>query len=354
MEPIEIVGGGLAGLSLGVALRRAEVPVTLFDAGTFPRHRVCGEFIAGLDAATIATLQLREFVVGAAEHREVAWVTPDGQSQVHQLPSSAYGISRYELDSRLANAFVAAGGCLHTGSRITDLRPRARRILATGRRRAGGKWLGLKIHAIGLRLDADLEVHLGDHAYVGLSRVEGDRVNICGLFRRSAKVSRAESAAPAASSASHGDAGRTRVLFDYLARAGLCGLADRLRAASLDPDSFCSVAALGFDRAVPRQNEIRIGDACAMTPPFTGNGMAMAFQSAAISLEPLTRYARDEVTWETASAAINRGLTRRFRTRLFTADLLHPFLLRPRRQHTLAALGRAGLLPFRPLFAALH
>ena len=49
---IEIVGGGLAGLSLGVALRREGVPVTLFEAGDYPRHRVCGEFIAGLAETT--------------------------------------------------------------------------------------------------------------------------------------------------------------------------------------------------------------------------------------------------------------------------------------------------------------
>ena len=48
LQPIEIVGGGLAGLSLGLALRQQDIPVTLFEAGSYPRHRVCGEFITGL------------------------------------------------------------------------------------------------------------------------------------------------------------------------------------------------------------------------------------------------------------------------------------------------------------------
>ena len=52
LAPIEIIGGGLAGLSLGLALRRGGVPVTLHEAGEYPRHRVCGEFITGLDPAT--------------------------------------------------------------------------------------------------------------------------------------------------------------------------------------------------------------------------------------------------------------------------------------------------------------
>ena len=351
--PIEIVGGGLAGLSLGLALRRADIPVTLFEAGAFPRHRVCGEFIAGLDETTLAALQLRPFLEGAAEHRRVAWVTSTGQTQLHRLPSVAYGISRHELDLRLADAFVATGGELRTGCRLTDTRPRVGRVFATGRRRTAGQWVGLKIHALALPLVADLEVHLGDHAYVGLSRVENDRVNICGLFRRGA-APRARPAAPAQSDASNGDAGRAGVLLEHLELAGLHGLADRLRAAPLDAESFSAVAALGFDRRVPRADRLSLGDACAMIPPFTGNGMAMAFQSAAIALEPLTDFARGKITWEQACAQTNRRLARRFRTRLLAADALHPFLLRPRRQRTLAALSRAGLLPFRPLFAVLH
>ena len=45
-KPITIAGGGVAGLALGVALAQRGIPVELFDKGAYPRHRVCGEFIA--------------------------------------------------------------------------------------------------------------------------------------------------------------------------------------------------------------------------------------------------------------------------------------------------------------------
>ncbi len=335
--PLEIIGGGLAGLSLGVALRREGVPVILFEAGDYPRHRVCGEFISGLSAATIARLGLEPFLTDARRHREVAWFINGQASRVQRLPSPALGLSRQVLDSRLARAFGAAGGDLRVQTRVTDLAPRAGRIFATGRRRGRSPWLGLKIHAQNLPLKRGLEIHLGEQAYVGLARVENDRVNICGLFHR-----REVSAKGAG------------LLGAYLRAAGFVSVAARLDEAVVDPASFCAVAAVSFDRRVPALDRVTLGDACAMIPPFTGNGMAMAFQSAELALDPLLAYTRGEWGWPETCRAIHLALARRFRLRLASANLLHPWLLQPTRQRWLAALSRAHLLPFQSLYATLH
>lgn len=337
LRKIEIVGGGLAGLSLGLALRRAGVPVTVFETGVYPRHRVCGEFITGLASSTIANLGLAPLLAGALSHGEVAWFNGSVAPRVHRLPSPALGLSRFALDARLANAFASAGGELKTGIRVTDPMPRAGRVVATGRRPGKSPWLGLKIHVRGLDLLYPLEFHLGDHAYVGLSRVEDGAVNVCGLFKRR------RLSAPGAG-----------LISAYLDACGLARLAEKFRSAEVDADSFCSVAAVDFDRRVPAATGIMLGDRCAMTPPFTGNGMAMAFQSAEIALGPLVAYARSETNWSEASAAIHRAQARLFRVRLASAHLVHPYLLRPSRQRWLAALDRVHLLPFRQLYSALH
>lgn len=337
-RPIEIIGGGLAGLSLGLALRRAGVPVALHEAGEYPRHRVCGEFITGLGPATIERLSLAPLLADALHHDEVAWSIGDAPPQLQRLPQAALGLSRHVLDARLADAFTAAGGELHTRSRVTDLAPRAGRVFANGRRRAAdASWIGLKVHVRGLALVRDLEMHLGNEAYVGLSRVEGGAVNVCGLFRRRAVTARG-----------------AVLLLEYLRAAGLAVLAGRLTTAELNAESFCAVAALGFDRSVRPTDRVCLGDAGAMIPPFTGNGMAMAFQSAELALAPLLAYSRGEYTWSDTVHATHAALRGRFRVRLASADALHPFLLKPRRQRWFAALGRARLLPFGPLYATLH
>ena len=353
---LEIVGGGLAGLSLGLALRRAGVGVTIFEAAGYPRHRVCGEFITGLSAATISRLGLAPILADALRHHEVAWFAGEKFSGIQRLPAPALGLSRFALDARLAEAFVRAGGDLRAHTRITPLDEKPGRVFAHGRRRARSPWIGLKFHVRRLALARDLELHLGDHAYAGLSRVEGGAINVCGLFRRR-RDCRAGPPDPAVLTAVQRRRRETppyTLLLDHLRASGLASLAERLTSADIDTGSFCAVAALAFDRAPVAPHGIALGDACAMIPPFTGNGMAMAFQSAAAALDPLLAYARGETSWPLACRVTNAALRRRFRLRLASAGFIHPFLLRPPRQRWFAALSRAGLLPFRPLYAALH
>ena len=328
LRTIEIVGGGLAGLSLGLALRRRQVPVTLHDAGEYPRHRVCGEFIRGLRPDVMHTLELAPLLHGARDHRELTWFVGDAPLRRQRLPRPALALSRHELDARLAAAFVESGGELRLRSRI-EAAPREGRVVAHGRRaEARSGWLGLKVHAQDLALDRGLEMHLGEDAYVGLCALPSGTVNVCGLFRQRRGV-----VAPGA-----------RLLCAYLHACGLHGLAERLDAAVVEQETFCAVAGLAFGEAAS-EDAPTIGDAFAMIPPFTGQGMAMAFESAAAALPPLVEWARGHGAWGDATRAVQVRLRRRFAWRLGLAGWCHPFLLQPRRQRWLAAASDVGALP---------
>jgi flavin-dependent dehydrogenase len=338
-RPVEIIGGGLAGLSLGLALRRANIPVTLFEAGTYPRHRVCGEFITGLSAATIDRLHLAPFLADARLHREVTWFLREQPLRRHTLPEPAYALSRHALDQRLATAFTATGGVLRTHTRADLSAAPDGRVFATGRRPARPEWIGLKCHAVTLPLVSELELHLGDHAYVGLCAVEGNRVNVSGLFRQRPDLSSLV---------------RDTALVTYLRATGLSALADRLASAHIDPDSYSAIAGLGFSRPSARTDRLVIGDTYAMIPPFTGHGMAMAFQSAEAALDPLLSWSRGEATWPDTLRIVHQRLRTLFRVRLASASALHPFLFRPSRQRLLATASRLRLLPMEPLYSLTH
>jgi len=335
MRVITIAGGGLAGLSLGIALLRRGVPVTLHEAGSYPRHRVCGEFISGVRPAVMESLGISDLLASAHVQRTTAWYQGGEQIFAAQLPVPAQGISRHVLDEALRRRLQEMGGVLHEQSRQ---RPEDREglVWCAGRIPARGEWIGLKCHVRDMSLTADLEMHLGRNGYAGVARVAPDTVNVCGLFRTDKTLDGAG------------------ILQKYLRRGGLVELSDRMENAAVDGSSLAAAAGfrLGWQRS--RTEMVTLGDACGMTPPFTGNGMSMAFESAALAVAPLLRYANGAESWESTRRKLRGQLRRKFSLRLICAQAMHPFLTWPMGQAFLAAVTRSRLLPFNLCFHALR
>src|SRR6202142_1414211 len=111
-KPITIVGGGLAGLTLGIGLRQRDVPVTVWEAGHYPRHRVCGEFISGHGQETLARLGLRELLerAGAVNAPTAAFFSATQSAPPRSLPARAICLSRFTMDHALAVEFRRLGG----------------------------------------------------------------------------------------------------------------------------------------------------------------------------------------------------------------------------------------------------
>ncbi len=82
LRPITIVGGGLAGLTLGIGLRQRGIPATVIEAGHYPRHRVCGEFMSGRGVEVLERLGLREALerAGAVEARSAMFFSGHAHS----------------------------------------------------------------------------------------------------------------------------------------------------------------------------------------------------------------------------------------------------------------------------------
>jgi len=189
-KPITIVGGGLAGLTLGIGLRQRGVPATVWEAARYPRHRVCGEFISGRGLETLARLDLEQLILGAGatRARTAAFFSRRTASRPQTLPRPALCVSRFILDNMLAGEFRRLGGELRAGERWRGTFSGAGVVRATGRSAQptenGWRWFGLKAHASQVSLTVDLEMHVAPDGYVGLCWLAGDEVNVCGLFRR--------------------------------------------------------------------------------------------------------------------------------------------------------------------------
>lgn len=311
MKPITIIGGGLAGLTLGIALRRQGVPVTVLEAGDYPRHRVCGEFISGRGLDTLRRLNLLDDRVASDARlaRTTAFYVRGRKIFSRCLPQEAICISRHHLDAFLAEKFRGEGGDLQIRVRWTRALDGEGVVRASGRRvqpqAHGARWYGLKAHAKDVALSADLEMHFDGDGYVGLCQLAGGRVNVCGLFRDAAR--------------------RTADRFEGLRGREGTELKARLREARWDEESFCAVAGLP---PYPRlaADGACVGDALGMPAPLTGNGMSMAFESAEIASRHLILYARGAADWSGAVGQMRRAFRGVFQGRLWWSSLLHRVL----------------------------
>ena len=344
LKPITIIGGGLAGLSLGIALRQRNLPVQLHEAGAYPRHRVCGEFIAGADRPLFEKLGIADVLKDALQLQTTLWHCGKRPVLNKRLPTPVTSISRFILDDRLSQLFTSMGGALHCQSRIKPPdRTKEGSVWATGRRPADQKlngkgWIGLKCHALGLSLRSDLEFFIGRNGYLGMSPVSEDRFNICGLFRLNRKIS-----------------GNRMALFsEYLQTNGLHNLITRLETANIDPESWCAVAGLDYGKPASDVENVRIGDQLGLIAPLTGNGMSIAFESAALAAPVLERWAAQKISWQNAHSAIQSAQAKAFAKRKRVGRLLQKFLLNPYGQSLFRFFSTTRLVPFNSLYALTH
>ena len=329
-KEIRIIGGGLAGLTLGILLRRDEVPVQIHDAGTYPRQRVCGAFISGGGVEILSDLGIADVPTPLGSYaRDVRFFDNESSSAL-DLPDAALAIDRAALDHSLAHAFQRAGGVLHQNSRWTEPLATEGVVRATGRRlRKTGTsgLLGIKVHARNVNLSADLELHFSDAGYVGLSRQRDGTVNVCALFRDRSRLK--------------ASAGSLRDLAEKFSAGMGSALRDHLAVAQFEPSTFAAVAGVSLRRERARgAAECRIGDSICMIPPMTGNGMSIAVESAALAAPLLRDFSLGRLSWAEAQARIAAACDKRFRRRLAAAALLQNICFQWAGRKILLSLGR--------------
>ncbi len=171
----DIIGASLAGCAAALELLRHGQPARLHEKSSFPRHKVCGEF---LDPQAVTLLS--DVPLSGTPINGVALIWPSAESRF-PLPAPALGISRYRLDQTLLDAALASGAEL-----IRDTaKPHAAAIVAHGRKplsQKGQRLFGFKAHFAGPTND-DVELHFNSFGYTGVNPIEDGLTNVCGVAR---------------------------------------------------------------------------------------------------------------------------------------------------------------------------
>jgi menaquinone-9 beta-reductase len=347
---VAVIGGGPAGSSLAILLAGAGIPTMVIEKQSFPRDKVCGEFLSW-DATPLLPLLGIERAIAAAHAPSIDRCRIASRTEF-SLPGAATGLSRLRFDEILFRRAESAGATLVEQRAVTSLDPAARRIVlddgetieAAVIAGAWGRWgrldrelqrsfledhsaryFGFKKHfrAKTQRLET-IDLHSFRDGYLGVSPVEDDRVNICGLVHERRLKSLKRGWDELVESLSR-ESLALRTLFESHEPLGERWLAT-------EPVIFKPKSAI-------EAGVFLIGDAATQIDPLTGNGMAMAMQSAAVAFPRIVAALRGD---RAASAEYAQAHARSFAARLAWSRRSASMLRRPSVVNAVTALPFAG------------
>jgi flavin-dependent dehydrogenase len=295
---VAIIGAGPAGATLAALLAMRGISAAVIDRDTFPRDKLCGEFLS-YDALPIADALGVTSAIDAAGAPRIERCRIVGSRRAYEFafPHAARGVSRMLFDDLLLRAAVARGAEALDGWTATSLDAAATITIARGGETrtiaprvivgAWGRWgrfdqqlgrafvrdrahrsFGFKRHYRGDAPRDTIELYSFRGGYLGVNAIESRRTNICGL---------------AAASRLSGHKGRWDAFVDTIRdeEPVLDAMYARYEPAQ---ESFLSSEPVIFRaRSAVERGVFMIGDASGIVDPLTGNGMAMALQSALLA-----------------------------------------------------------------------
>ncbi|MFV5703373.1 NAD(P)/FAD-dependent oxidoreductase [Flavobacterium sp. XS2P12] len=305
-KEVLIIGGGLAGLTAAIHLSKIGFQVIVIEKNEFPKHKVCGEYISNEVLPYLNWLDLKIANLYPATITKLEFSTVNGKTIKSTLPLGGFGISRYTLDEYLYKKAIA-NGCkiiqdlvegiafedeafIVTTSNNTILKAKIV-IGAFGKRsiidqklnrnfiHKKSPWLAVKGHYSGDFPSDLVGLHNFKGGYCGVSKVEGDVINICYLadyetFKKFKNVEEYQN--NVVSQNPH-----LKTIFEK---------------SNLLFEKPLTISQISFGKKQAVDNHVlMIGDTAGLIHPLCGNGMAMAIHSAKIVSELVEKYFNNEI-----------------------------------------------------------
>jgi flavin-dependent dehydrogenase len=342
MRKIAIVGGGLAGLTAAIHLASSGIKVDLFEKDSFPRHKVCGEYLSNEIVPYLESLQISLKSLAPVEINKLHFSTPSGKTVSSDLKMGGLGISRYALDNYLYEIAVNKGVEIvqetvtdidFSGNSFSIKTSEGKSVTADFVLGAFGKrsiidkklnrdfiqqkseWLAVKAHYRHEDYPANLvSLHNFRGGYCGLSMVENGNINVCYL---ATYKSFKEHKSPE----------------DY--KREVLSKNPHLKAFFQEAQPAfkkdISIAQVSFkQKSLIKNHILMLGDAAGLIHPLCGNGMAMAIHSAKLASEAVLAYFNKELKSRTeVEETYKISWNKEFKTRLLSGRMLQAILLNP-------------------------
>jgi flavin-dependent dehydrogenase len=287
VHDVAIIGAGPGGATLAALLAGRGVRVALYDRDAFPRDKLCGEFLSYDALPVLEPLGVVDAIDRAGAPKiERCRVIGASRTYEFAFPHAARGVSRMFLDDLLLRTAGQRGAERRDGVAVTDLTGLEARIVVG----AWGRWgrfdqqlrrafvrdrshrnFGFKRHYVATAsrqpptANSFIDLYAFRRGYLGVNAVEGGITNICGLVHGSRLT---------------GHKGRWDTFVETL-RTEEPRLEELYGAYEPAQEHYLSSEPVIFRaRSAVEGGVFMIGDASGILDPLTGNGMAMAVQSA--------------------------------------------------------------------------
>ena len=140
-----VVGGGPAGAAAAARLAARGCRIVLIDRASFPRDKVCGDFVGPAALAELADLGVAQTpafratskMADLALHVDGDQLTVMGIPQVGGLPGYGRVIPRLQLDAWILDAAREAGATILDGRKVTAVQQAPDAITVRGQSAAG-------------------------------------------------------------------------------------------------------------------------------------------------------------------------------------------------------------------------
>jgi flavin-dependent dehydrogenase len=302
---ITIVGGGLSGLISAIHLARVGIKAYVIEKKMYPFHRVCGEYVSNEVLPYLEELGCHPRELGPKSIQRFELTSVNGRSAALPLDLGGFGISRYAFDQFLYQKALSHGVRFslltevekvdfngsqfiirtQNDERAADVvigsfgkRSRLDGYLHRGFFGRRSPYVGVKYHIHLSDFPDDLiALHNFKDGYCGISRVEGDRINLCYLSHRDnlKKFGNVRDM-------------ETGVLYQ---NPFLRDIFNRATFLFEKPEVINEIS---FETKGPvEQHILMTGDAAGMITPLCGNGMALAIHGAKVLSEHVLRYCED-------------------------------------------------------------